>query len=327
MPNEPKKLAILRILEILQERTDDSHLLTQSEISNILKTKYGINLERKAIAEDIKLLQDADYDIFQTSKGIYSASNIFEKSEIRVLIDSVLCSRYLNKTHSKELIRKLVKFGGLNYKSHVKHIYSINEWEKTDNQRVLLNIEIIDEAIEKNKQVLIKYGKYNLKNELVSKYSQKVSPYLMLLHNQRYYLMGYNNYYKEMTFLRIDKMLDIKMLEDNLTPYKDISENGSDKIDYKDLSVARPYMFSDKSCDITLKCKRDYYDSIVDWFGFAKYITELEDDYIEVTIKSSPKAICYWALQYGDVCEIIRPENIREDIIKKIKEVNDNYKI
>ena len=37
MSNEPKKLAILRILEILQERTDEDHLLTQSEISSILK--------------------------------------------------------------------------------------------------------------------------------------------------------------------------------------------------------------------------------------------------------------------------------------------------
>lgn len=326
MPNEPKKFAILRILEILQERTDEDHLLTQSEISSILKSQYGINLERKAIAEDIKLLED-EYDIFQTPKGIYCASNIFEKSEIRVLIDSVLCSRYINPKHSDDLIKKLVKFGGLNYKSHVKHIYSINEWEKTENQAVLLNIEIIDEAIEKNKQILIKYGKYDLKNKLVSKYSQKVSPYLMLLHNQRYYLMGYNNYYKEMTFLRIDKMIDIKILDDNLTPYKDISENGSDKIDYKDLAVARPYMFSDKSCDITLKCKKDYYDSIVDWFGFSKFVKDVEDGYIEVIIKSSPKAMCYWALQYGDICEVISPDSVRNKIIEKIKEVNKTYNL
>ena len=118
MSNEPKKLAILRILEILQERTDEDHLLTQSEISSILKSQYGINLERKAIAEDIKLLED-EYDIFQTPKGIYCASNVFEKSEIRVLIDSVLCSRYINPNHSDDLIKKLVKFGGLNYNSHV----------------------------------------------------------------------------------------------------------------------------------------------------------------------------------------------------------------
>ena len=324
MPTEPKKLAILRILEILQERTDEDHLLTQSEISSILKSQYGINLERKAIAEDIKLLE-ADYDIIQTPKGVYLASNIFEKSEIRVLIDSVLCSRYLNKKHSMDLINKLVKFGGLDYKSHVKHIYSINEWEKTENQAVLLNIEIIDDAIEKNKQVLIKYGKYDLRNKLVSKYSQKVSPYLMLLHNQKYYLMGYNNYYEQITFLRIEKMIEVKILDEDLTPYDKISENG-EGIDYKDLAVARPYMYSDKSCDITIKCKKDFYDSIVEWFGFDSFVKEVENGEIEVVVKSSPKAIIYWALQYGDACEVIKPESVREEIIKKLEEVNNNYK-
>ena len=325
MPYEPKKFAAIRILQILQERSSEEHPLTQSEISNILDSKYGIELERKAISNNIQLLIDADYDIEKTPKGVYLVSNVFEKPEIRVLIDSILCSRYLNANHSKDLIKKLVKFGGYGYRSHVKHIYSINEWEKTENQAVLLNIDIIDEAIEKNKQILIRYGKYNIKNQLVSKYPQKVSPYLMLLHNQKYYLMGYNNYHKTMTFLRIDKMIRVEMLDDPLTPYKDVNE-GKD-IDYKDLSVSRPYMFADKSCDIKIRCDEKYYDQIVDWFGFESFIEKKDNNMIEVTIKSSPEAFVYWALQYGDICEVVSPDSVRSAIIAKIKEVNKNYGI
>ena len=325
MPYEPKKFAALRILEILQKSSSEEHPLTQSDISNILKSKYGIELARKAISDNIQLLEEAGYEIERTKKGVYLIANVFEKSEIRVLIDSILCSRYLNKKHSLDLINKLVTFGGYGYNSHVKHIHSINEWEKTENQAVLLNIEIIDDAIENHKQILIKYGKYNLRNELVSKYSQKVSPYLMLLHNQKYYLMGYNNYHKQMTFLRIDKMIKVDILEDTLTPYKTIS--GGKDIDYKDLSVSRPYMFADKSCDIVIKCDEKYYDQIVDWFGFESHIKKLGDNMIEVTIKSSPEAFVYWALQYGDICEVVGPDSVRSAIIEKIKEVNKNYGI
>ena len=322
---EPKKFAALRILQILQEKSSESNPLTQSEISEILRNKYGIELERKAISNYIQLLEDAEYDIERTKKGVYLISNVFEKSEIRILIDSILCSRYLNSHHSKDLIQKLVKFGGFGFRSHVKHIYSINEWEKTENQAVLLNIDIIDEAIEKQKQVLIKYGKYNLRNELVSKYSQKVSPYFMLLHNQKYYLMGYNNYHKKMSFLRIDKMIKVDILDEALTPYKEV--NGGKDIDYKDLSVARPYMYADESCDITIRCDEKYYDQIVDWFGFDSYIDKLNDNMIEVTIKSSPEAFVYWALQYGDICEVVSPDSVRNKIIEKIKEVNKTYNL
>lgn len=325
MPIDSKKFAIIRILEILKTQSSEQHPLTQTEISNILDDEYGIKLARKAIADNIQLLEEADYDIIRTNKGVYLGTNVFEKPEIRILIDSILCSRYLNKKHSKQLINKLVGFGGYGFNSHVKHIYSINEWEKTDNPSVLYNIDTIDDAIEKNKQILIRYGKYNTKNQLVSKYPQKVSPYLMLLHNQKYYLMGYNNYHKTMTFLRIDKMIRVEMLDDPLTPYKDVND-GKD-IDYKDLSVSRPYMFADKSCDIKIRCDEKYYDQIVDWFGFESFIEKKDNNMIEVTIKSSPEAFVYWALQYGDICEVISPASVRSAIIEKIKEVNNNYNI
>lgn len=47
-----------------------------------------------------------------TRKGSYLAERPFENSELRILIDSVLCSRHINAAHSKEVIEKLIKLGG-----------------------------------------------------------------------------------------------------------------------------------------------------------------------------------------------------------------------
>ena len=46
---EPKKLAILRIWQILQKHSDYDHPLTQEEIIKYLKNDYGIKMERKAM--------------------------------------------------------------------------------------------------------------------------------------------------------------------------------------------------------------------------------------------------------------------------------------
>ena len=41
MASEAKKLALLRILEILQRNTDEAHPLTHNEIADLLLKNYG----------------------------------------------------------------------------------------------------------------------------------------------------------------------------------------------------------------------------------------------------------------------------------------------
>ena len=58
---EPKKLALLRILQILQKYSDCDHPLTQEDIALHLENDYGIEIERKAIGRNIALLKDAGH--------------------------------------------------------------------------------------------------------------------------------------------------------------------------------------------------------------------------------------------------------------------------
>ena len=44
---EPKKLALIRILDILKFYSDVDHPLTQEEIIDYLESDYGIVIERK----------------------------------------------------------------------------------------------------------------------------------------------------------------------------------------------------------------------------------------------------------------------------------------
>ena len=57
---EPKKLALIRILQILEERTDFEHPLKQEEILRILEDDYGLFIERKAVGRNIALLKTAE---------------------------------------------------------------------------------------------------------------------------------------------------------------------------------------------------------------------------------------------------------------------------
>ena len=64
MPSlEPKKLALLRIWQILQKHSDYDHPLTQEDIIKYLEKDYGIEIERKAVGKNIADLRDAGIDI------------------------------------------------------------------------------------------------------------------------------------------------------------------------------------------------------------------------------------------------------------------------
>ena len=104
---EPKKLALLRILQILEQYSDYDNPLKQEDIAEYLDKDYGIVIERKAIGRNLSLLKEAGYDIGSDRRGSYLASREFEDSELRMLIDGVLSSRYITAGHSKDLIERL----------------------------------------------------------------------------------------------------------------------------------------------------------------------------------------------------------------------------
>ena len=63
---ENKKLALIRIFQILYEHSDYDHPLTHAEIANVLDIEYGIRIERKAIGRDISLLKEAGFEVITT---------------------------------------------------------------------------------------------------------------------------------------------------------------------------------------------------------------------------------------------------------------------
>lgn len=145
---EPKKLALIRIRQILEQYSDRKHPLTQEEIAVILEREFGIGIERKAVSRNLSLLKEAGVEIESGRDGSWISEREFEDAELHMLIDGVLSSRYITAKHSKDLIEKLCGLSNKYFRSHVKHIYSVNEWSKTDNQALFYNIEMIDEAIE-----------------------------------------------------------------------------------------------------------------------------------------------------------------------------------
>ena len=119
---EAKIMAILRIREILERYSDDDHHLTQQQIIHYLKQDYGLILERKAVARDLSRLKEAGVEIRSDRKGSYLAARQFDDTELRILIDGVLSSRYISKRDSDGLIERLCELSSVYFSANYKHV-------------------------------------------------------------------------------------------------------------------------------------------------------------------------------------------------------------
>ena len=324
-----KKLAIVAILKILEKKSDENHPIRQKDMCTILEKDYDILLERKAIRSNIDRLIEIGYDIEKTERGYYLSGRLFEDAELHLLIDSVLASKYISMNNTTKLIDKIISLSSDQFKEQVKRVQLANEWDKSENKQLFYNIDEVARAIEMNRQIEFDYYKYQTDKQLHKSSHKIVSPYQLIIHNQRYYLMSHDDENKWMAYYRLDRIKDIQINENVVATDIHTIPGYARGIDFRKFSRALPYMYADDPQTIIFKAEEWIIDQIIDWFGRDVGIVSIpgDDKNVKVTVEVSPNAMEYWVLQYSKSVEVLYPEDFRQRIIEDIKAISEKYKI
>ena len=313
---EIKKLYILYILEILQKYSDIDHKLRQQDIIDYMKRDYDVICERKTVSRNLGDLIDAGYEIEHDSDGYYFDGRTFEESELRLLIDSVLASRYIPRKQAASLIDKLIGQASIYFKNRVKHVYSLDNMERAENNELFWNLECIGEAIEADRKIAFFYNKYGADRKLHRTTDKKhlVNPYYIAVANGRYYLVGNNDRYDDVTHFRIERISSIEITDSARKP----KEQLRDFRDGQGLSkhmLEHVYMFSGESARVILKVRPDGISDVIDWLGRDVGIRD-EGDYLLVDTVTNKQAMKYWAVQFGEKVEVLEPPDLRAAVGK-----------
>ena len=94
-----QKLKMLYLKQIFEEETDDQHSLTLQNITERLNS-LGVNADRKTLYQDFKELKRYGMDIIAMQEGrtwnYHLGSRDFELPEVKLLVDSVQASKFIN---------------------------------------------------------------------------------------------------------------------------------------------------------------------------------------------------------------------------------------
>jgi len=176
---ENQKLKPYLILQILQQKTDEDHLMDAGTIAGELES-LGVTAERRSIYRDIDAInqalwllerlhegesvtiQDAADAIADDEddeekvilyanrgkeKGFYVRQRRYSFEEIRLLAESVYTAKFLTARESDNLADVLCDFVSEHQAKTIRHDALLTDRVKTNNKNVLSNITMIDDAM------------------------------------------------------------------------------------------------------------------------------------------------------------------------------------
>ena len=119
----------------------------------------------------------------------------------------------------------------------------------------------------------------------------------------------------------------MKLTEEKSTDLQTIP-GYKDGIDYKKLSSAMPYMYSDEPERIDFVADAGIVDQIVDWFGNDIRIAQNSENenQVKVSVVASPNAMEHWAMQYLNHVEVLAPDHLRERIKENLQSGLEKYR-
>ena len=150
MKDNCQKIKLLKLMEMLQQETDEFHALTTNEICRKLG-EAGISCERRTVGADIALLRERGYEIMSELKGhqnsYWIADRSFSVPELKIMIDAVQAANFVTEKKTTELIEKIAMLGGSHRKELLKRNMAYFNSRKHSNECILYNVDGIETAI------------------------------------------------------------------------------------------------------------------------------------------------------------------------------------
>ena len=319
------KLRLLYLAKILYERTDYDHILTTSQLIDILEHEYGIHAHRTTVGSDIELLRDFGMDIqlIKSSQNQYNVlGRYFSEIELTMIIDAIESSRFISKMQSEKLVSKISALAGENAAETIKRNVSVERRIKSDNEKVINIADTVNAAINAKKQISFQYFEYNEKKERKPRfdgYRYKFSPYRLVWNGDYYYMVGYYEKYKQIMSYRIDRIVSPpQILDDDAIPVPD----GFD-LDYYLNTMY--HMFSTERRKIELICCNDVMDAIIDRFGEDVPTKACDTEHFNAEIEVAVNKLFFmWIFGFEGKVKIKAPDDVKEQYRRMLQEATAN---
>ena len=323
MKEKGNKGRVLFLRAYLEEHTDDDHSLTTEELITICK-KHGFSLNRQTLADDVAALNASGFEVIvsqvprngTTMNAYHVGARLFELPELKLLLDAVSSSRFITAEKSDVLIRKIGRLtNGRNRKELSARIYTEDRL-KTTNPNVLVNIDVVYQAINHHHKICFHYWDYRPSKRKFLKNDGELyvaSPYALIWNDDRYYAPSFSDKHQKIVNYRIDRMCDVEEMEEDWIP-----DPGFNAAEHSQKMIK---MFDGDLMEenVALLCENELMKNVIDRFGEKVRTKIVDKEHFLASVKVVPSSTFFgWILQYQGGIVITGPEWVKDSFSKTL---------
>lgn len=322
-----QKLKMLYLVQIFSESTDDTHGLTMPEVIEKLAV-CQVNADRKTLYQDFEELTHFGFEIISEKVGrntyYHLGSRRFELAELKLLVDSVQAAKFITGRKSKDLIKKLEGLVSTHEAKQLQRQVVITGRIKTPNKKVYYNVDMLHSAISENRQVTFRYFQWNEKKQQVLRHDgalYHVSPWSLTWDNEYYYLVGYDAADEKIKHYRVDKMLDLSVLNEARKGQKA----------FRDFDLARYSkslfgMFAGEEVSVSLEARNDMAAVLIDRFGKDVPLIPKDEGHFTTHVNVAlSRQFLGWIMALGDGIRITGPEAAVQMMQEETRRLAEQY--
>ncbi|MDE5616606.1 MAG: WYL domain-containing protein [Clostridia bacterium] len=323
--NIKQKIKLLKLYEILVKESDESHPLSTYDLIAKL-SQEGIDVTRKTLYEDIDVLNANGYEVMQLRKKCnmyYVADRSFDTAEVRILLDAVEASSFITPEKTSLLVDKIANLAGSLRGDVIKKNIAIFDTTKRDNEQIYYNVFNINEAIIERKKISFNYYKLDAKGNKLPMHDSKpyiVSPIATVVSNDNYYLVCSNEKYENVAHFRIDRMEQVTILDEEAV----LSDNLKN-LDFRKRKKELFSMFMGEEKSVTFEINKEIVEVVFDKFGKSVNLSPYGDNFRFTADIQISDMFYGWCCALGDKIKIIAPKEVREEYVRKLRDVADSY--
>ncbi|NLJ91260.1 MAG: WYL domain-containing protein [Clostridiales bacterium] len=318
-----QKIKLLLLYDMLKQETDEQHPLTTRALCAKLG-ELGITCDRRTLSNDIKLLNEYNYEVMSVmighEKAYYIEDRSFSVPELKILIDAVQAATFITEKKTNELIDKLASLSSNKRAEVLKGNMVCFNTIKHSNEFIFYNVGFLNEAIQQNKKASFYYfylDENGQKQYRKNKERYIVDPVALIYNDDKYYLMCYSTKYDGITNYRIDRMEQVAVEEEEVSTKAIIN---TEKVSNYTEQVFK--MYGGDLKDVVLQFDKKLIGVVYDKFGEnTKMMVHNEETCITtVKIQVSP-TFFGWLFQFGDRMKILSPESLIREYKSRAREI------
>ena len=322
-----QKFKLYRLAQIMVERTDEEHYITMPEIMAALG-EYGVTADRKSIYTDLRDLEVLGIEVEGEPVGnryhYHVVDRPFELPELKLLVDAIQSSKFITERKTNNLIRKLEKLVSRYEAGKLQRQVFVSGRIKTMNESIYYTVDAIHNAISENRKIFFQYYQWNVKKEMELRHGgafYHISPWGLSWEDENYYLVGYDGDAGQIKHYRVDKMLNIRMSDEEREGKEHFK-----KLNMADYTRKSFGMFGGREQEVRLLVDNSLAGVIIDRFGKDVMLIPAGEGQFTVTVSVHVSRQFFgWIISLGERVKIVGPGEVVEQMRREVERLVRQY--